>query len=470
MSRFSSIRALFVRHAGSDKFVESLAKLKHLRFLYLEVSDIRRLPDDIDKMKFLEYICIDNCASFDGQIPSSVQKLEGLRYLRIGSSTKFIVPKGLGGLTNLRTLGDFPAQMDGEWCSLQELGPLSLLRKLTLDRLQAVPSGSLSAKAKLHDKVQLRVLFLACYKYGEAASIGDQVTEQDCNRVEEVFDQLRPPPHLELLRIQNYIGCRVPNWLGMAAAVDLNSLTGLEMVRLHLCTQLPDGLCRLPSLESLVIDFAPAIRHVGPQFQRRTSSGSSSARTTTTPFPKLKYIGLDELLNLEEWEWEEEEESEVVESIAMPALQTLYIRRCKLGRLPGGLASGRRLALRLLVLYNVTRITAVEGFPSVVELDARHCPSLNTIRGFTSMQSLTVMLCPELEVLELGGSALDTVQVSDPAMETLPEYLRGLTLRPRILRVDCHKRLRKLLLSADGSAEYLAEMDKLKHYRGKLLL
>jgi len=165
-----------------------------------------------------------------------------------------------------------------------------------------------------------------------------------------------------------------------------------------------------------------------------------------------------------EAKWEEEAEA----TIAMPNLHTLRIGVCKLGCLPAGLASSRRLALKKLELWDLTRITALENFPSVVELEVSECPSLKTIRGFGKLQTVRIEFCPALEVLE-AGPALHTVLLQDPGMETLPEYLRG--LKPQVLRLlDCHQKLRSLLSGSDEtSADYMAEMEKVKHC-GKLVV
>jgi len=245
------------------------------------------------------------------------------------------------------------------------------------------------------------------------------------------------------------------------ASVDFNSLRGLDMDGLPFCTQLPDGLCKLPNLEGIVINSAPAIERVGPEFQQ---TGGSSRSLVRSSFPKLQILQLMDLPQWEEWEWEEEAEA----TIAMPNLHTLKIGFCNLGCLPAGLASSRRLALKELTLWDLTRITALENFPSVVELKVSQCPSLKTIRGFGKLQTVRIEFCPALEVLE-AGPALHTVVLLDPGMETLPEYLRG--LKPQVLRLlDCHQRLRSLLSGSDEtSADYMAEMEKVKHC-GKLVV
>ncbi|KAJ1256899.1 hypothetical protein BS78_K276600 [Paspalum vaginatum] len=470
-NRFPSLRVLFVRFADSERFVGSLGNLRHLRFLILWETDISRLPEAIGKMRLLEHIQLQRCRNFGGQAPSGMLKLERLRFLSLIDGTKFTVPKGLGVLTNLRTLKEFPAQIDDdeEWCSLQEVGPLSLLRTVVLRNLRAVPSASLAAKAKIREKVQLRFLCMSAETPNEKDIA--ELTEGECQQVEEVFNELCPPPQLQELHIHGYVGHRLPRWAWASSSMDFHSLTYLLLESLPLCNQLPDGLCRLPCLETLIINFAPAIYRVGAEFQQpQIGSGSgSSSRLARTSFPSLHDLILQRLPNWEEWEWEEEEE-EHSSSIAMPCLHKLCIAESKLDSLPAGLASSRRLALKELYLCDVARITAVENFPSVVKLQVRSCPCLSIIRGFPSVHRVEIMTCPALEVLE-AGPALDTVELSDPDMQTLPEYLNGLT--PRIMRLkQCHQKLRDLLLLLplpSSGHEYRAEMDKIKHC-GKLVV
>ncbi|KAL6654471.1 hypothetical protein ACP70R_007936 [Stipagrostis hirtigluma subsp. patula] len=229
LSRFPSLRALFVAHTESERFVESLCKLKHLRFFHLEHTDISRLPDDIDKMKFLEHIGLVECPNFTGQLPSSILNLERLRCFFISRDTKFIIPKGLGGLTELNTITRFPVRIQDEWCSLEELAPLCTLREISIYDLQAVPLGSLAAEAKIRDKLQLRRLILFCFASKGGVRL-DEVTREDCQRVEEVFGQLCPPPHLEGLAIYDYIGLLPPSWMRMTVAASPIGFHGSPMV------------------------------------------------------------------------------------------------------------------------------------------------------------------------------------------------------------------------------------------------
>jgi hypothetical protein len=98
---------------------------------------------------------------------------------------------------------------------------------------------------------------------------------------------------------------------------------------------------------------------------------------TSALFPKLGWLDLDGLSEWEEWEWNDcDERSDVETAIAMPCLETLRIINCKLSCLPPGLASSTRHTLRELYLYELTNLTHVENFPSVVKLDVFDCPPM----------------------------------------------------------------------------------------------
>ena len=131
----------------------------------------------------------------------------------------------------------------------------------------------------------------------------------------------------------------------------------------HYCTQLPDRLCQLPSLETLAIIDAPAIKSVGPDFQSPSSlemcGGIDATPRSVVTFPNLSFLRLDGLSEWEEWDWEEESESETTEPMAMPALKELIILSCKLACLPPGLASSRRHALREVRLYKLSNLTYI---------------------------------------------------------------------------------------------------------------
>ncbi|CAD6255500.1 unnamed protein product [Miscanthus lutarioriparius] len=463
LSSFSSLRVLYIWSANSDTLVPSLSMLKHLRYLHLEKTDISRLPDDIQKMKFLLYISLRYCKKLC-YLPGSIIKLVHLRSLNIRGSNVSVIPKGFSELTNLRSLYGFPVHVDmdasNSWCSLQDLEPLTQLRNLTLDGLEKVQDSRMAEKAMISSKRHLGYLELNYSASGHTIGTGGAEAEQQQQQsvTEEVLEKLCPPTCLDNLRVGGYIGRRLPDWMCAPASAEFKSIRYLRLRNLPLCTQLPDGLCCLPSLELLTIKDAPAIKRIGPQFQAssfvaaRGSDGSTSA-----PFPKLRSLNMVGLLQWEEWEWNDCEENRGVETtIAMPCLERLKIENCKLSCLPPGLASTKRHTLRELYLYELSNLTHVENFPSVVDLGVFDCPELKKITALDSrLQKIRIVRCPKLEVLE-GVPALDSLVLNDPTMDTLPEYLQA--VNPRYLKLHCNKKLYESS-SSPGSSEW----DKISH-------
>ena len=166
-----------------------------------------RLPEDIDKMKFLLHMYLPNCQKL-GHLPSSIAKLVHLTSLVLEETNISVVPKGFGGLSNLRLLRGFPVHVDdmdagssssNSWCSLQELAPLSQLRDLTLDGLEKVPDCWMAEKAMISSKAHLSYLKLnhnnhqSASKHNTTVPCGDQVAnEKQQQQQEEVLEKLCP--------------------------------------------------------------------------------------------------------------------------------------------------------------------------------------------------------------------------------------------------------------------------------------
>ncbi|CAN6373778.1 unnamed protein product [Urochloa humidicola] len=377
LTSFSSLRVLFIIFGiDSDRLVDSLCDLKHLRFLHLDETNISRLPDGIHKMKFLEYIALLDCKKLS-HLPSNIVKLAQLRSLDITGSNVGAVPKGFGGLTNLRSLYGFPVHVDdtdhggsSSWCSLQELAPLSQLRKLTLHSLEKVPACWMAEKAMIISSKALLSYLELNYSSAGGGGESEQQQLQQSMIEEEVLEKLYPPTRcLENLIVKGgYAGRQLPNWMrAPASAANFRSLRFLTLESLPCCTQLPDGLCCLPCLELLTIKDGPAVKRVGPEFQAPSSllpaGDTFTADASPPPFPKLRRLQLNGLCEWEEWEWngdgcEEQQWSTKAASIAMPCLERLIIDNCKLSCLPPGLASINRHALRELGLYELSKLTS----------------------------------------------------------------------------------------------------------------
>ncbi|WVZ48876.1 hypothetical protein U9M48_000271 [Paspalum notatum var. saurae] len=448
---FSRLRVLCIVGGDCDKLVASLCRLRHLRYLLLQRTNISRLPENIHTLKFLQRIVLQDDKNLEN-LPVAITKLANLRSLSlIDSNTNVVmIPKGFGRLTNLRSLYGFPVHMatdkDGDWCSLEDIGPLTQLRNLTLYGLENVVASSLAEMKMISTKEHLGYLELH-WSNSRWITLRDEIGKQGQQQdVEEVIEKLHPPCSIQRLFIVGYFGRRLPNWVMVQATWAFKSLRYLTLRDLPCCTQLRDGLCLLPCLEFLSITGAPAIEKIGPEFQSPSSLSVAS-------FPFLTTLHLGGLCEWKEWEWEEQGEVETSSAqvlMAMPMLKRLRVDNCKLCCLPPGLASSKRLALRELYLYHLANLTSVENFPSVVKLEVFDCPELKRICGLSRLQSIWIVCCGNVEVLE-GVPSLDSMEIQDATIQTLPEYVT--TVNPRYLKLICSKKLHESLLTGSSSAE-----------------
>ncbi|XBH82174.1 hypothetical protein VPH35_070873 [Triticum aestivum] len=186
---FSSLRTLHMESIDCVALLECLHQLKHLRYLAVKnCNGINSLPDDIHKIKLLQHLSFDSCGNLVS-LPNSIVKLQELRYLDLDGTCVTGVPRGFHALRNLRTIFGFPAQMDGDWCSLEELGPLSHLRCIRLVGLQNVSASSFARKARLCEKVHLSILRLNCSSgFGDDEQKKGSVSEKD-QRVIRVIEE-----------------------------------------------------------------------------------------------------------------------------------------------------------------------------------------------------------------------------------------------------------------------------------------
>ncbi|KAM3206578.1 hypothetical protein ACQJBY_061972 [Aegilops geniculata] len=448
---FPCLRTLILHtnSANVAPLVESLHELKHLRYLSIWNSDISCLPDNIGKMKFLQYISLGGCQQFV-KLPHSIVNLGKLWFLDVRETSINGIPRGFRALKNVRTLSGFPVLVDGDWCSLEELGPLSQLRFLYLRELQNVSSTSSASKGRLSEKVHLTSLYLECSSIlWVDGLIKDEEGVSEQRQIKEVFDGLCPPPSLDYLSMSGYFGRELPRWMtSTLLASSLGCLRTLWMEDLVCCAQLPAGLCQLPYLEEFHIRHAPSIKHVGPEFLQPYNHHGAHPFQVALAFPRLHRMELIRMPKWEEWVWGEQVQ-------AFPVLEELFLEKCKLRLVPPGLASNAR-ALKKLVISMVQQVKFLENFASVTELEVSYSPDLERITNLPNLQKLTIITCPKLNVLE-GVPALQILVLEDFAMEELPEYMRS--IKPRHLQVDC----KLWLLASVAAGQSGTEWDKFSH-------
>ncbi|CAD6258015.1 unnamed protein product [Miscanthus lutarioriparius] len=153
------------------------------------------------------------------KLPGGIGKLRQLRYLSLLNSGINNIPRGFSGLTNLRVLKGFPAHVEGDWCSLEELGPLNRLTSLDIRGLENVSYSTFAIKVKLGEKVHLIYLCLQCTS-GRGGS-HRLIKEEEQQQIEKVFDEICPPPCLENPRIKECPELKVLEGLPALQRLDL---------------------------------------------------------------------------------------------------------------------------------------------------------------------------------------------------------------------------------------------------------
>ncbi|GJN38336.1 hypothetical protein PR202_gb27366 [Eleusine coracana subsp. coracana] len=419
LSTLPHLRILHMNKTKIGTLVDSLHQLKLLSYLDLSNTDVSELPHGIGKMKSLQYISLHHCPNL-AHLPRSIVNLERLRYLDISETRVMTVPRYFERLVNLVSLKGFPAYVDDTakgWCTIEELGPLDQLMHLTIKGLENISSSSSSTCVKLAEKRHLKSLWICC-------TSSDAYEQHN----QEVFDELRPSPSLEDLTITGYFGRHLPVWLSPST---LENLRWLKLENLRSCTQLPCSFGQLPNLESLCIKHALTIRRIGEEFLVPSSALVSdsdeeeveslisrhfdSVTASIIVFPKLRKLVFYGMLEWKEWEWDAQLE-------AMHALENVQISRCRLGRLPPGLAC-QATALREITIEKVKDLISLENFSSVVELYLHSVSNLEKIANLPKMKKLKISKCPKLKELE-AVHALSSIELKDQEMSTLPAYLQ----------------------------------------------
>ncbi|RCV41416.1 hypothetical protein SETIT_9G134300v2, partial [Setaria italica] len=475
LNNLSCLRVLRLIEVDLVELPDSICHLKHLRSLCLSGTSISTIPQGIGDLKFLQSIDLDGCANIH-QLPNSILKLRKLRSLNLSDTAITSIPRGLGKLEDLFHISGFPThysdESTGGWCSLEELRPLSKLQRLKISCLEKAPSGSMAAKANLSSKHHLKWLYLEfTSRLGDNGEVEGNISEEEHRRTEEVLDNLCPPTCMEELDITGYFARGLPQWMRTMSA--FGSLRRLQLDDYACCTHLPNGLGQLPFLDYFWVDRAPSVQCVGHDFLFPSLGGQADGKVTRNnkrqphhtsrgagvAFPKLITLGFVGMLGWIEWEWEQH-------VLAMPALEELTIRNCKLQRLPAGLAQ-HACRLRQLSLTDVQHLVSVDNFPSLVKLRSYDNPRLERISNNPSLQLIDISYCRALKELDRLPS-LRSLLWWDLRAEALPKYLREATLKK--LRVDCSRSLLKLIALQDESSEWgkIQHVQQLKAYGRKI--
>ncbi|XP_031286147.1 putative disease resistance protein RGA3 [Pistacia vera] len=375
----------------------SIAKLEHLRYLNLSKMDIKSFPNSILRLWNLETLDLSYCKKLI-KLPSDISKMVNLRHLIIkGCDFLLGMPHGLGLLTNLQTLSLFVASKrirKSKHSGIDELNRLNNLSgDLEIKILKYIENGSL---ANLNDKQFLQSLILhwGRSRHGEVEGI-DEV----------MLEGLKPHPNLKKISIKSFMGVKFCNWFS-----SLTNLTSISIERCGHCQSVPP-LNKLPHLKSLSLQFLSGLEYISEE--ANLESLPVAGMRNLTSLAGLKIILCSRL-------------TQVHNGIRfLTSLQNLRIERCdKLDFLTDDVQWQSLQSLYSLQLFNLPKLVSLpKGFQyltSLQKLIIGSCKQYESPsseddddmpwQGFRSLWSLKIHGLPKLVSLPKGLQYVATLR------------------------------------------------------------
>ncbi|XP_054811919.1 putative disease resistance RPP13-like protein 1 [Prosopis cineraria] len=368
---------------------EDLYKLMNLHYLDLSGTGISKLPDSICKVLSLQSLKLGGCRSL-AELPADLHNLINLRHLDLVGTNIREMSINIGRMEHLQVLTRFCVGKQS-WPNIRELGKFNIreLGRLEIFELDNINDPMDAKVANMKEKNHLKNLTLRWS--------GNNVDSQ--NEM-SVLEALQPHINLNHLVIKNYGGTRFADWMD---APYLPNLVSVDLRACKYCFCLPP-LGQLPSLKMLRISKLEGIKEIGSEFYGENLS--------IAPFPSLENLLIKDMGELEEWKHFEGE--------CFPRLELMFIESCPKLR--------KSLPLRLPCLGYLL-ITGCEGL-ELESFPIKHSsyPKLEniTLSGMTHLKSLLedmhaqlpclrsleLKRCPQLQLVPQRGFPSSLVRIS----------------------------------------------------------
>ncbi|XP_078182378.1 putative disease resistance protein RGA3 [Carex rostrata] len=441
---FSNLRTLDLSFSNFSSLPNSLCGLMHLRYLDVSFSKIRNLPNSIGNLKCLVFLNLFCCKDLS-HVPISIINLQELKYLCTSLSGVRAIPSGLNKLDKLAVLYGFKPDKNNleGFSSLDGIETLSQLINLQLCSLEKVLDENIAKRANLQNKDRLQFLKLLYTSLSFKEQLS-QSTEKK-RKTEDVLNELCPPPSLEVVVIEGYLGNHLPSWLKLGA-----NFPNLRFIQIRYCAcfKYLVSLGQLPNLDCLRINGAYSVESVGEEFLWEGNQ-SRDIITMSCPikaaFPKLSQLVFEQMPN-----WNKGQP-------AMPKLKELFIISCpQLRSLPEGLLH-YCTSLEYLKIHDADKLITTENLPSVKDVLVLRIPNLVRISNLPNISYIKIEGCPKLKTLD-NLKPFPRMALSDYEMETLPNYLT-MTM-PQKLTIRCSE---ELLLKIASQGKSGSEWNRFKH-------
>ncbi|KAK1297408.1 putative disease resistance RPP13-like protein 1 [Acorus calamus] len=387
------LRVLNLSHMKIHHLPESFGEVMQLRYLDLSYTLVGELPESMCNLQNLQTLALRHCINLS-KLPGKLPWMVSLRHIDVDES-KHVILRGIGRLTRLQTLrlfrvynsnDDGSGPLQHRQCNIEELKYLSELRCLGIENLDKVPGRVEAKEAMIRDKIHLKSLSLGCSNPGS-----QEPEEGEMNRIEEVFEELCPPPSLESLLLHDFFGRKLPSWMS-------SSLWNLKYLKLHgliNLQQLPSLGC-LPQLREIDIDNNCAIVSVGSEF---LFCGGGRRGVV---FPKLEVLSFRRMYVWKEWD----DESQLLSGIILPCLRVLKIEYCpELVSIPMGLLR-HATNLTEMLLRGVRRVDGVGDLLHVRKLCIYYCTKVERLWNLPRLEILSFAECDALkDMINLGATS-----------------------------------------------------------------
>ncbi|MFQ6642088.1 hypothetical protein Gotur_018625, partial [Gossypium turneri] len=396
---FCKQKYLKVLDMGLNSSNIAFKSLKHLRYLCLDYSCVKTLPESTSSLHNLQTLSLKCCQSLQ-MLPKGTKNLKNLRYLDIRDCHALTsMPVALGQLSFLRKLNMFiVGKEDGS--RIDELKGLALEGELSIEGLHNVKSSMEAKNANLIKKHNLRSLSL-CWLVRRNESSHHQNDE-------EILSALQPHSNLKKLRINDYQGLMFPYWM---MDLLLPNLVEISLDNCERCHQLPP-LGKLRFLKVLNICRISALKYIDDTFYGDMESS----------FPSLEVLSIRVALCLEEWTTVNGREH-------FPLLSSLNIESCpKLVKLPMIQSlkelhiGGTNVTLLTTLIMNATVLTSlvISGFNELPD---------GLLQNQKQLDSLNVISCSLKSSSDLldNLSCLKELYIQACSIESLPAGLQNLS-------------------------------------------
>ncbi|XP_028783806.1 putative disease resistance RPP13-like protein 1 [Neltuma alba] len=427
-----------------------ISNLKHLHYLDLSYSSVKKLPNSICSLINLQTLKLRDCDRLT-ELPSNFYKLINLRHLDLEDCGIQKMPRHMGKLKKLQTMNMFVLAKKGG-PNIKELGAFNhLTGSLTISNMEHVSDATNMREANLKEK-ELDKLTL--WYRGVSYSL------EEAQRQEHILEVVEPSQSVKKLTVEGYRGTKFPKWLSGVAHF-LPNLVSLSLSSCFYCVSLPP-VGQLPSLQELTIHGFSGVKVIGEEFY---GNGSLIAQ------PSLLYLRFSNMREWEEWDVCHEGASfPCLEKLEMwccprltkslpqhlPCLKKLDISGC--GNLEATLPKSS--SMEMLSLSNCRKISVKyiptwsisDVLPPLHDLSLWRCLAMESLlQGgmLSSLQRLTIGWCSK--VIACGREwglhellSLKQLYISDDVMEWFLEEERLLPPNLQSLLFGCCDKLRRI--------------------------